>query len=70
RQRLVNILETFFVDNVKARTLKPDGTYDKVPAGDRANRAQELLHRRAVEIARAEAAGRVRFRPLTGQSNK
>jgi len=70
RQRLVSILETFFADNVKARTLKPDGTYDKVPAGDRANRAQELLHKRAVEIARAEAAGRVRFRPLTGQSDK
>lgn len=70
RQRLVNILETFFADNVKARTLKPDGTYERVPAGEQANRAQESLYKRAVEIVRAEATRRVRFRPLTGQSDK
>ena len=70
RQRLISILNTFFADNVKARRLHSDGTYDRVPTGAQANRAQEVLQKRAVEIARTETASRVSFRPLTGQSDK
>jgi polyphosphate kinase len=70
RQRLVSVLDTFFADNVKARRLKSDGAYERVPTGAQANRAQELLHKRAVEIARTKTANRVSFRPLTGQSGK
>jgi len=69
-QRLISILNTFFADNVKARRLQSDGTYDRVPTGAQANRAQEVLQKRSVEIARTETASRVSFRPLTGQSDK
>ena len=64
RQRLVGILETFFADNVKARRLLPDGTYEPVPPGGKPLRAQETFYRQAVRAAQA-AEGPVRFRPLT-----
>jgi len=69
-QRLVSVLDTFFADNVKAQRLKSDGTYERVQTGAHTNRAQEVLHRRAVEIARTMTAKRVSFHPLTGQSDK
>ncbi len=65
RRRLVGILETFFADNVKARRLLPDGSYEPARRKGKAVRAQELFHREAVEAARAAPQSRVRFRPLT-----
>ena len=65
RRRLVGILETFFQDNVKARRLRPDGTYEPVPREGPAVRAQERFYREAVEAARAARESGVRFRPLT-----
>ena len=64
RRRLVEMFRTFLADNVKARRLLPDGTYEPVPRTGRAVRAQETLYRQAVRAARA-AKSLVRFRPLT-----
>jgi polyphosphate kinase len=64
RRRLVGILDTFFADNVKARRLLPDGTYEPVPREGPPLRAQEKLYADAVEAARA-ARPTPRFRPLT-----
>ena len=40
-KRLIAILNTFFADNVKARRLLPDGTYEPVPREGTPVRAQE-----------------------------
>jgi polyphosphate kinase len=50
KQRLVETLETYFEDNVKARHLQPDGSYvrPKIPRGTRRRRrSQELLYEEA-----------------------
>ncbi len=64
RRRLVGILETYFADNVKARRLLPDGTYEPLPRSRKPVRAQEKFYREAVEAARAAEQTTVRFRPL------
>jgi polyphosphate kinase len=43
KTRLINILETYFDDNVKARLLQPDGSYVR-PKGRKKRRSQELLY--------------------------
>nr|MBP7831165.1 polyphosphate kinase 1 [Kiritimatiellia bacterium] len=66
RARLVSILETSLQDNVKARRLLPDGTYERLapPAKKKAVRSQEVFYRRAVEAAKAAAsAGGPVFEP-------
>ena len=64
-RRAVGILETFFADNIKARRLLPDGTYEHVPRRGKAVRAQEVLYQDAVEAARSVQQLKSRFRPLT-----
>ncbi|NLS95886.1 MAG: polyphosphate kinase 1 [Planctomycetaceae bacterium] len=64
RRRLVGILETYFADNVKARCLLADGTYEPLPRSRKPVRAQEKFYREAVEAARAAEQTTVRFRPL------
>ena len=64
RRRLIGILETYFADNVKARRLLPDGSYQPVPRSGRRIRAQEAFYREAVEAVRAAEQTLVRFRPL------
>ena len=65
RQRMGHILETCFADNIKARQLLPDGTYQRVePTGKKKIRSQEVFYRRAVETARAaEKADSNAFQP-------
>jgi polyphosphate kinase len=65
RRRLHSILRTYFDDNVKARRLLPDGTYQPVPAGEPLVRAQETLHRQTVQASRAAERHELRFQPLT-----
>ena len=65
RRRLIGILKTLFADNVKARRLLPDGTYQPVPRRGRRIRAQEQFYQQAVETARAAGQTPIRFRPLT-----
>jgi len=64
RRRLIKILKTCFADNVKARCMKPDGSYEPVQADGPRIRAQEEFYQEAVEAARAAQRTTVRFRPL------
>ena len=66
RQRLVQLLENYFEDNVKARFLQPDGSYirAKTPRGKKRRRAQELLYEDAVRrIKEAEQSQQTTFEP-------
>jgi polyphosphate kinase len=65
-RRLVGILETCFADNVQARRLLPDGSYERVPRDGPPVRAQEKFYLDAVAAVRAGRASATRFRPLTG----
>jgi len=64
RRRLIEALETFFADNVKARVLRPDGTYQKAPRKGPAVRSQEHFHREAVEAVHAAERSAIQFQPL------
>lgn len=64
QKRLMDILQTFFRDNVKARRLLPDGTWQSVPPGEEPIRAQEIFYRQAVEEHQADRHNRLMFQPL------
>lgn len=64
-RRLVGFLDTYFADNVKARRLLADGTWERVPTEGEPLRAQQRFYREAMEAALARREARVRFRPLT-----
>ena len=50
KKRLLETLEFYFRDNVKAWSLQPDGTYNRVEPGNRKKfRAQEALCQKAAE---------------------
>jgi len=66
RRRTIDILETFFTDNVKARRLQPDGAYERIERDGKAIRAQEVFYTQASRAAKSKRKGRVRFRPLKG----
>ena len=66
RRRLMSILDTYFRDNLKARRLLPDGTYQRLrPASDgRPLAAQQTLYEEALEAVRnAEQAHPTPFEP-------
>ncbi|NLX98489.1 MAG: polyphosphate kinase 1 [Rhodopirellula sp.] len=65
RRRLIEILNTYFADNVKARRLGADGTYERVTHKGPRVRAQEKFYKEAVEAARAAEQSTIRFQPLT-----
>ena len=65
RRRLIEILETFFADNVKAQELLPDGTYQPVPRKGKKVRAQERFYKDALKLTRASEQTTAQFRPLT-----
>ena len=65
RARLVGILQTCFADNVKARRLLPDGTYQRAKSKGPAVRAQETFYKEAVEAVRSATQAPTQFRPLT-----
>ena len=65
RARLGRILDAIFADNVKARELKPDGTYAKRDGRKKPLRAQELFWEEARAAAsRTEDPERSVFQPL------
>lgn len=64
RRRLLDILKGYFADNVKARRLLPDGTYEPVPREGPRFRAQEKLYEAAVEATRISQQSPERFKPL------
>ncbi|HLA85141.1 MAG TPA: polyphosphate kinase 1 [Thermoguttaceae bacterium] len=69
RRRLIDMLKLYFADNVKARRLLPDGTYQRVTRRGRAVRAQEWLHEEAVDAAKASQQTHLQFRPLSRPSD-
>jgi polyphosphate kinase len=64
RRRLIEILGTYFADNVQARALRADGTYELVTREGPRVRAQEKFHREAVSEARAAEKSALQFQPL------
>ena len=67
KHRLIRILDVYFRDNVKARQLLPDGTYEPVTVGPQgpAVRSQELLYQEACERAAARE-----FRPTVFEPHR
>jgi len=65
RRRLIDVLSTCFADNVKARRLLSDGTYELAPFKGKPLRAQEKFHQDAVDAVRAAEQTAVQFRPLS-----
>ena len=67
KHRLIRILDSYFQDNVKARRLLPDGTYEAVRAGSQVKpvRSQELLYQEACELAAAR-----KFRPTVFEPHR
>ena len=65
KARLINILKTFFADNVKAWQLLPDGSYKRISPHGKKMRAQEKFYQDAVNAASAARHIKPRFRPLS-----
>jgi polyphosphate kinase len=65
RRRLIQALEVFFSDNVKARRMLPDGRYERVRRPGARVRAQEVLYREATQGARVRAREGLQLRPLS-----
>ena len=66
KRRLLEELELYFKDTVKAARLLPDGSYERVrPVGGRKRlRAQESLYESAIQrVKRAESARQKIFEP-------
>ncbi len=66
RRRLIEILECYFRDTVKARRLLPDGGYEAIkPVGRRKKfRSQEWLYQQAkIAVKQAEQSRRTVFEP-------
>lgn len=65
RRRLVDALETYFADNVKARRLGPDGVWSPPRRRGKPLRAQQKLYEDAVAAASAADQAPLQFRPMT-----
>jgi polyphosphate kinase len=65
KKRVIEILNTFFADNVKARRLLADGTYVPVECVGPRVRAQAKFHKDAVDAVQLAAQSALQFRPLT-----
>lgn len=63
QRRLIEILHTYFADNVKAWELLPDGTYRRVSGHGPRVRAQEILYHQIAEVSQASPR-ELRYRPL------
>jgi polyphosphate kinase len=64
RKRLIDVLNTYFADNVKARRLLSDGTYLPVERDGPRVRAQVKFHKDAVDIVNLAEQTALQFRPL------
>ena len=67
RQRLIDILDTFFQDSVKARRLMPDGSYVRVePSGkSKPVRSQEFFYQQARQASQRDEKSRApQFQPV------
>ena len=59
------MLQTCFADNVKARRLLPDGTYEAVEQDGPRVRARRSSIKNAVEAVHLAQQAALQFRPLT-----
>jgi polyphosphate kinase len=64
KKRLIDILNTYFADNVKARRLLSDGTYALVERAGPRVRAQAKFHKDAVDAVHLAEQTGLQFRPL------
>ena len=63
KTRLIEILETYFDDNVKARHLQPDGSYTRPKGRKKRRRAQELLYEDACRRVKEAEQSQTTFEP-------
>ncbi|MEO1525696.1 MAG: polyphosphate kinase 1 [Planctomycetota bacterium] len=68
RDRLIEVLETYFKDNTNSWRMLADGSYEQIESKDGPPfRAQRVLYKRVVEAWKnAQTSRRSTFRPLTG----
>jgi len=64
KKRLIDILNTYFADNVKARQLLANGTYVPVECNGPRVRAQAKFHKDAVDAVHLAEQTALQFRPL------
>jgi len=64
QRRLVDTLQTYFSDTVKASRLEPDGHWHPVPPGPTPLRAQEALYRQARQAKKHKGARTTQFLPV------
>ena len=64
KKRLIDVLNTCFADNVKARRLLTDGTYVPVTSSGPRVRAQAKFHKDAVDAVHLAEQTALQFRPL------
>jgi polyphosphate kinase len=64
KKRLIEVLNTYFADNVKARRLLSDGTYALVERDGPRVRAQAKFHKDAVDAVHLAEQTALQFRPL------
>ena len=65
QRRLIDILGTYFADNVKARRLLRDGTYEPAPRDGPRVRAQAKFYKDSVDTVHLAQQTAMQFRPLT-----
>ena len=70
--KVLEVLDTMFPDNVKARRLAADGTYRRRKSlrGEEPGRAQLLLYKKTQEAAERARATAVTFEPITAPEAK
>lgn len=66
RLRVIDILKTYFADNVQARRLLSDGSYEPVATKRRKVHAQAQFYKAAVDAVRTAGQTATRFVPMTG----
>ncbi len=64
RERLENILKTFFADNTKAHQMMADGTYKRKTDSNKKLRGQEKFYKDAVYTAQLHKRPQMKFIPL------
>jgi polyphosphate kinase len=64
KKRLIDVLNTFFADNVKARRLLSDGAYVPVESNGPRVRAQARFHKDAIDVVHLAEQTALQFRPL------